>query len=87
MNGIITRIQHFFQGYAFGVCAMPGGEIGRRNLEHQALFYLRYLHYSRLTGDCIPGYCLRDEPSKTSPQKEPGLGLLVIASIPLEVIL
>lgn len=28
MNGMITRIQHFFQGYAFGVCAMLGELLG-----------------------------------------------------------
>lgn len=28
MNGVITRIQHFFQGYAFGVCTMLGEKFG-----------------------------------------------------------
>ena len=28
MNQLITRIQHFFQGYAFGVCTMLGEKLG-----------------------------------------------------------
>lgn len=28
MKDLITKIQHFFQGYAFGVCTMLGEKLG-----------------------------------------------------------
>lgn len=28
MSELVTKIQHFFQGYAFGVCTMLGEKLG-----------------------------------------------------------
>lgn len=28
MNDLVTKIQHFFQGHAFGVCTMLGEKLG-----------------------------------------------------------